>query len=121
MKNPVVPTDYPSIYAALAVVSNGSKRKPRQSGNVCILVRPGRYYMPKVVTVHATRRTAQITVEGMRLPETFMLGGTSPEGFDRYDRRDCLESNTRLRNEPIFRVLRGELVLKDLYLEHVSM
>ena len=109
MKNPVVPTDYPSIHAALAVVNNGSKRKPRQSGNVRILVRPGRYYMPKVVTVHAIHRTVQITVEAMRLPEPFKLG------------RVCLSSKTRLRNEPIFRVTRGKLVLKDLYLEHVSM
>jgi hypothetical protein len=121
MKNPVVPTDYPSIHAALAVVSNGSKKKPRQSSNIRILVRPGRYSMPKVVTVHAIRRTIQITVEAMRLPETFMLDDTSPEVFDRYDRRVWLVSKTRLRNEPIFRVLRGELVLKDLYLEHVSM
>jgi hypothetical protein len=109
MKNPVVPTDYSSIHAALAVVSNGSKRKPRQSGDARILVRPGRYYMPKVVTVHAIRRTVQITVEAIRLPEPFMLG------------RVCLLSKTRLPNEPIFRVLRGELVLKNLYLEHVSM
>jgi hypothetical protein len=109
MKNPVVPTDYSSIHAALAVVTNGSKRKPRQSGNVRILVRPGRYYMPKVVTVHAIRRTVQITVEAMQLPGTFMLG------------RVCLLSKTRLRNEPIFRVTRGKLVLKDLYLEHLSM
>jgi hypothetical protein len=109
MENPVVPTDYPSIHAALAVVSNGSKRKPRQSGNVRILVRPGRYYTPKAVTVHAIRRTIKITVEAMQLPEPFMLG------------RVCLLSKARLSNEPIFRVTRGELVLKDLYLEHVSM
>jgi hypothetical protein len=121
MKNPVVPTDYPSIHAALAVVSNGSKRKPRQKGNIRILVRPGRYYMPEVVTVHATRRTVQITVEAMRLPATFMLSDTSAEGFDHNVGQVCLLSKTRLRNEPIFRVTRGKLVLKDLYLEHVSM
>jgi hypothetical protein len=97
MKNPIVPTDYPSIHAALAVVTKGSKRKPRQSGDVRILVRPGHYYMPKAVTVHAVR------------PEPFML------------ERVCLLSKTRLPNEPIFRVTRGKLVLKDLYLEHVSM
>jgi hypothetical protein len=121
MNNPVVPTDYPTIHKALAVVSNGSKKKPRQSSNVRILVRPGRYYMPKVVTVHAIRRTVQISVEAMRLPETFMIGDSSPEVLNRKVGRVWLVSKTRLRNEPIFRVLRGELVLKDLYLEHVSM
>jgi hypothetical protein len=121
MKNPVVPTDYPSIHAALAVVSNGSKKKSRQSGNVRILVRPGRYSMPEAVTVHATRRTTQIIVEAMKLPETCMPDDSSLAVFDRGDRRVTLVSKTGLRNEPLFRVLCGELVLRNLCLKHRSM
>jgi hypothetical protein len=34
--------------------------------------------------------------------------------------RVSLVSQTRLRNEPLFRVIRGELLLKDLCLEHIS-
>jgi hypothetical protein len=116
MKNPIVPTDYPSIHAALAIVANGSKKKPRQSGNVRVLVRPGRYSMPEAVTIHATRRTTRITLEAMSLPETFTPGDTSRAFFYRNDKRVTLVSKTRLRNEPLFRVLRGELVLKNLCL-----
>jgi hypothetical protein len=121
MKNPIVPTDYPSIHAALAIVANGSKKKPRQSGNVRVLVRPGRYSMPEAVTIHATRRTTRITLEAMSLPETFTPGDTSRAFFYRNDKRVTLVSKTRLRNEPLFRVLRGELVLKNLCLEHMAM
>jgi hypothetical protein len=121
MKNPVVPTDYPSIHAALTAVSSGHKKKRRQSGNARILVRPGQYSMPEAVIVHATRRTTRITVQGMSLPETFTPGVTSLALFDRDASRVKLVSNTRLRNEPLFRVLRGELMLKNLCLEHMSM
>jgi hypothetical protein len=121
MKNPVVPTDYPSIHKALAAVSNGSKKKPRQCGSVRILVRPGRYYMSEVVTVHATRRTTRIAVEAMKLPET----GIYDEDILEYDlveaRQVKLVSHTSLRNEPLFRVIRGKLVLKNMSLEHVSL
>jgi hypothetical protein len=123
MNNPVVPTDYPTIHKALAVVSNGSKKKPRQSGNVRILVRPGRHYMPKVVTIHATRRTARIAVEAMRLPETCIRDDDSHDySYDGSEGRlVTLVSHTSLRNEPLFRVIRGKLMLKGLCLEHVSM
>jgi hypothetical protein len=123
MNNPVVPTDYPTIHKALAVVSNGSKKKPRQCGSVRILVRPGRYPMREAVTVHATRRTARIAVEAMRLPEACIHDDASRDysygGAE--DRLVTLASHTSLRNEPLFRVIRGKLILKGLYLEHVSM
>jgi hypothetical protein len=77
--------------------------------------------MPEAVTVHATRRTTRITVQAMQLPKTFMPGDTSRAFFDPNDRRVTLVSKTRLRNEPLFRVLRGELVLKNLCLEHMAM
>jgi hypothetical protein len=121
MKNPVVPTDYPSIHAALAIVSNSSKKNPHESGNVRILIRPGRYYMPEAVTVRATRRTTQITVQAMKLPETCMLDDTSLAVSDWGNRRVTLVSKTGLRNEPLFRVLCGELVLRNLCLEHKSI
>jgi hypothetical protein len=121
MKNPVVPTDYPSIHKALAAVSNGSKKKPRQCGSVRILVRPGRYYMSEVVTVHATRRTTRIAVEAMKLPETCIYDENSFEYDLLEDRQVKLVSHTSLRNEPLFRVIRGKLVLKNMSLEHVSL
>jgi hypothetical protein len=121
MKNPVVPTDYPSIHAALAVVSNGSKKKSRQSGNVRVLVRPGRYSMPEAVTIHTAHRTTQITVEALTLPETFMPGDTRLAFLYRNDKRVTLLSKTRVCNEPLFRVLGGKLVLKNLCLEHMAM
>jgi hypothetical protein len=123
MNNPVVPTDYPTIHKALAVVSNGSRKKPRQSSNVRILVRPGQYNMPKVVTIHAIRRTVQVTVEALRLPETFIRDDDSHDYSNdgSEGRLVTLISHTSLRNEPIFRVIRGKLMLKGLCLEHVSM
>jgi hypothetical protein len=125
MKNPVVPTDYPSIHKALAAVSNGSKKKPRQCGSVRILVRPGRYYMSEVVTVHATRRTTRIAVEAMKIPETCTETCIYDEDSLEYDpledRQVKLVSHTSLRNEPLFRVIRGKLVLKNMSLEHVSL
>jgi hypothetical protein len=121
-KNPVVPTDYPSIHAALTELSNGSEKKLRQDEKVRILVRPGLYDMPEAVTVHATRRTIQVTIEGMTyLPETFTGSNkASLEFSDRNLRRVTLVSKTRLRNEPLFRVIRGRLVLKNLSLQHMS-
>jgi hypothetical protein len=122
MKNPVVPTDYPSIHAALTALSNGSKNKPRQDRKARILVRPGRYDMPHAVTVHATRRTVQIKIQGMSLPENVTANNKSSLEFsDRNMRRVTLVSKTRLRNEPLFRVIRGRLVLKNLNLEHSSI
>lgn len=77
--------------------------------------------MPEAMTVHTTRRTTQVMVQAMSLPETFMVNKDSLGFFDRDDRRVTLVSKTKLRNEPLFRVLRGELVLKNLSLEHLSM
>jgi hypothetical protein len=78
--------------------------------------------MPEAVTIHATRRTLQVTIEGMTyLPETFTASNkASLEFSDRNIRRVTLVSKTRLRNEPLFRVIRGRLVLKNLNLEHMS-
>jgi hypothetical protein len=122
MKNPVVPTDYPTIHAALTALSIGSKKKLRQDRKVRILVRPGRYDVPEAVTIHATRRSVQVTVQGMsNLPETFTANNkASLEFSDRNIRRVTLVSKTRLRNEPLFHVIRGRLVLKNLNLEHQS-
>jgi hypothetical protein len=122
MKNPVVPTDYPSIHAALIAVSNCSKKKLRQDKNVRILVRPGRHDVSHAVTIHATRRTVQVTVQGMSLPETFTANNKARFDFsDRNIKRVTLVSKTRLLNEPLFRVIRGRLVLENLNLEHTSM
>jgi hypothetical protein len=121
MKNPVVPTDYPSIHKALAAVSNGSKKKLRQCGSARILVRPGRYYMSEVVTIHATRRNATIAVEAMKLPKTFVCDEDSLDDDLVEDQSVKLVSHTCLRNEPLFRVIRGKLVLKNMSLEHVSL
>jgi hypothetical protein len=121
MRNPVVPTDYPTIHKALAAVSNGSKKKPRQCGSARILVRPGRYYMSEVVTVHATRRTTRIAVEAMKLPETCIYDEDRLEYDLAEDRQVKLVSHTSLRNEPLFRVIRGKLMLKNMCLEHVSL
>jgi hypothetical protein len=121
MTNPVVPTDYPTIHKALTAASSNPKTKAYQSGDVRILVRPGRYYMPEAVTIRALKRTTQISVQGMKLPETFMSGDTNQASFGCNDSRVSLVSKTRLRNEPIFRVIRGKLILKDLCVEHLSM
>jgi hypothetical protein len=121
MKNPVVPTDYPSIHKALAAVSNSSKKKLRQCGSARILVRPGRYYMSEVVMIHATRRTARIAVEAMKLPKTSVWDKDSLDNNLVEDRVVKLVSYTCLRNAPLFRVIRGKLVLKNISLEHVSL
>jgi hypothetical protein len=71
--------------------------------------------MPHAVTVHATRRSVQVTVQGISLPVSFT------EVLDRNTRRVTLVSKTRLRNEQLFRVFRGRLVLKNLNMEHASM
>jgi hypothetical protein len=104
-------------------LSNGSKSKLRQDEKVRILVRPGRYDIPNAVTVHATRRSVQVTVQGMSISETFTANRKKASlGFpDRNNRRVTLVSKTRLRNEPLFRVIRGRLVLKNVNLEHTSM
>jgi hypothetical protein len=121
MTNPVVPTDYATIHKALNAASSDRKTKSYQSRDVRILVRPGRYYMPEAVTIRASKRTTQISVQGMKLPETFMPADTSQAFFGCNDSRVSLVSKTRLRNEPLFRIIRGNLVLKDLCLDHVSM
>jgi hypothetical protein len=122
MENPVVPTDYSTIHKALAVISNGSKKKPRQCGSVRILVRPGRYYMPEALTIHATKRTARITVEALRLPETSICDEDISFDYDLVeDRLVTLVSHTCIRNEPLFRVIRGKLVIKNISLEHVAL
>jgi hypothetical protein len=120
MKNPVVPTDYPTIHKALTAMSCDHKSKPYQNGDARILVRPGRYCMPTAVTIRALKRTTQIIVQGMRLPKTFMPDDTRQDSLGCSDRRVSLVSETRLRNEPLFRVIHGELLLKDLCLEHMS-
>jgi hypothetical protein len=76
--------------------------------------------MPTAVTIRALKRTTQITVQGMRLPETFIPDDATQGPFGCNDSRVSLVSQTRLRNEPLFRVIHGELLLKDLCLEHMS-
>jgi hypothetical protein len=80
--------------------------------------------MPQAVTVHATRRSVQVTVQGMSIPGTFTGNRNDKASLelpDRNKRRVTLVSKTRLRDEPLFRVIRGKLVLKNLNLEHTSM
>jgi hypothetical protein len=101
-------------------MSSDPKTKPYQSGNARILVRPGRYCMPTSVTIRALKRTTQITIQGMRLPVRFVPDDTSQNSYGCNNNRVALVSATRFRNEPLFRVLYGELLLKDLCLEHKS-
>jgi hypothetical protein len=79
--------------------------------------------MPHAVTVYTTRRGVQVTVQGMSLPESFTTTNNkaSLQFPERNNIRVTLVSKTRLRNEPLFRVIRGRLVLKNLNLDHTSM
>jgi hypothetical protein len=77
--------------------------------------------MSEVVTVHATRRTTRMTVEAMKVPETCIYDEDSLE-YELVEHRQVkLVSHIFLRNETLFRVIRGKLVLKNMSLEHVSL
>jgi hypothetical protein len=107
-----------------AAAGNGSRKKPRQIKNARILVRPGRYDMADAVTIHATRRTLQVTVEALHLPFCTTAATTYATAAEQSGEdlsQVILVSKTRRRNEPLFRVLRGELVLQNVYLQHACM
>ena len=81
---PCVPTDYPSILAALATASdhdehinhdpcNMNPRVMEQRRSIKILLRPGDYYMREAIVVQAVGDNTCVTIESMELPQFEMI------------------------------------------------
>lgn len=124
--NPCVPVDFPTVNAALKSVAmpvrdvkaNGKKRIEIQE-DVRVLLKPGRHETPETIRIQTSRRLVRVTLECVQLPPTIFKRPIvhAYEMEEEYD-RPMLVSGMQRRNEPLIRIVRGELAVKNVALDH---
>jgi len=82
-----------------------------QNRTVTVLLRPGRHYVKDAIHVEGVHRMVQISIETMQMPWQ-----------KRQHKVATLISNTgNRRDEPLIRVVKGEVQLKNVRLRHESV